>query len=156
MFKSRIAGLLAATVAAFGLTSVTASSASASASAIEGPWKPWDNHWNTTCGQTTTHWLTTNAGFQACFIVDSGGVVQPVLVVKKNAAVAIRIKGSADSTYGTTVNCPATPLSAGQRTTCMGTTEALRPGNNDGWGNLSPWNNNAWYVGSTAVVRIIA
>ncbi|MFE0426724.1 hypothetical protein [Streptomyces sp. NPDC058953] len=145
MLKSRIAGVLAAAVAAFGLTLVTAPSASA----IEGVWKPWNNGWVTECGTTKTHRITTNASFQACFIIGSGSYVQPVLVVKNNATSAIRLKGSVTSTYGTPVYCPDTFLSAGQRTTCMGTTEALRPGDNFGWGLLDLWDNGGWHRDGT-------
>ncbi|MFE3093902.1 hypothetical protein ACFXG1_08730 [Streptomyces sp. NPDC059248] len=150
MLKSRIAGVLAAAVAAFGLTLVTAPSASA----IEGVWKPWNNGWVTECGTTKTHRITTNASFQACFIIGSGSYVQPVLVVKNNTTSAIRLKGSADSTYGTTVNCPDTFLSAGQRTTCMGTTEGIRLGLNLGWGDLDLMSNGAWHGDRTAYVPI--
>ncbi|MEU0990890.1 hypothetical protein [Streptomyces sp. NPDC005953] len=141
MRKSRVIGAVMATVAAFGMTMVTASPAAAAS------WNSFPTGETVTCSVWQNHPLTNSVEFRMCIIHGAGPAVQPLLSVKNNGPYAIRLKGSSESTWNSAVYCPDSYLSSGLETTCMGKTEAGNPAWDYAYGDLWLYSASTWHYG---------
>ncbi|MEW2614157.1 hypothetical protein AB0937_29000 [Streptomyces sp. NPDC047880] len=107
--------------AAAGVLALTATPASAA----EVNWKAvsTDSTWN--CGTYRNHVGSQNVRFKHCFVINSGGYAQSVLVVQNKASVAIKIEGDIRTNFGSDVDCAQTTLNPGFTRGCFGPTRYI-------------------------------
>jgi hypothetical protein len=122
MKKSFVRRSLALTAAAAGAVALAASPASAA----EVGWKAVSTtpDWNCTPSEYKQHKGSKNVLFKLCWVHNSSGGTQTVLVVQNRASVAIAIEGEIQTNYGGDVDCAPSTLQPGYTRGCYGPTKS--------------------------------
>ncbi|MCQ9131836.1 hypothetical protein [Streptomyces hilarionis] len=136
MIQRRFRRSLTVAAVAFGAAVMAAAPASAAPT-----WQPWVRPGDSVCGPTDHHSVSMKVIFQTCLVVNhSNDTMQPVLLVRNNATVAITMTSSYVHSawhFDPDAHCVEQPLAAGQLLACYGETSAYIHGENVGWGGIT-------------------